>query len=372
MTSTISPQINTQIFTWAIARIGITMNEVLIKYPKFLEWKTGKTLATINQLKDFSNHYHFPFAYFFLENIPDNERKEILFFRNVKNTSLFENENVNETVRILKNRQEWLSDYLKENGALQNEIIGLYKEENDCNKVITGIRKYLNLEKEDILRFKTPTEAIARLTQILEEKNIIITFNSVVNNNGHRHIPIELCRGFCLIDDYTPFIFINSRDSKTAQLFSIIHELAHVFISFTAGFGEHGAQALDNPREAFCDEIAANFLVPKDILLSKLELTDGELAKMFNVSKIVILRRKLDCGYISKEEFLKAYNELPKFEKTSKSGGNFYRTAKLRIGNKLLKCVNNALKERIITPMEAYRLSGVRGDTFTKLVNGSF
>ncbi len=370
MAGSIRPEINNQIFSWAITRIGLTPDEVLLKYPKFLQWQSGEIIATVNQLKDFSNSYHFPFGYFFLRNVPEIIQNEIPFFRSNNDFLATDNENVNETVKILKERQEWLSDYMKENGVDKNTIIGRFKNETDINQIISGIKDYLELNDDWNTAVGSPREAIQILKDKLEERNIIVTFNSVVNNNGHRHIPVKLCRGFCLIDNYTPFIFVNSADSKSAQLFTIIHEIAHIFISYTAGFGDHGAEALSDPREAFCDRIAANLLVPKNSLINNRLLSNEELAKLFNVSELVILRRKLDCNLISKTDFFMAYELLPQYKKNTSGGGDFYRTAQQRISPKLLTCLNNAIHERSITPMEAYRLSGLKGDTFTKLAAG--
>ena len=370
MTGTIRPEINYQVFSWAIDRIGITLDEVLSKYPKFLQWQTGEIAATVKQLKDFSNSYHFPFGYFFLRTIPETTLNEIPFFRSNDDFHARDNENVNETVKLLRDRQEWLSNYMKDNGVDKNTIIGKFTNESNINLIISGIKEYLDLKDDWNTTINSPKEAIQLLKDKLEEKNIIITFNSVVNNNGHRHIPVKLCRGFCLIDDYTPFIFVNSADSKSAQLFTIIHEIAHIFISYTAGFGDYGSETLTDPRESLCDRIAANLLVPKNILMQKISLSNEELSKFFNVSEIVILRRKLDCNLISKEKFFMAYNMLPQYKKNVSGGGDFYRTAQQRISPKLLKCLNNAIHERTITPMEAYRLSGLKGDTFTKLAAG--
>ncbi len=366
----VRPKINSQIFSWAIARVGVSAKEVVIKYPKFIQWQTGECVATVNQLKDFSSHYHFPFGYFFLKSVPGKVSDEIPFFRSTDEVLAADNENVNEAVKILKYRQGWLSGYLKNNGTEKNSVIGMYENERNQDVILDGIRNFLGLAEDWYLQVRSPAEALNLLKNRLEDKNVVVTFNSVVNNNSHRPIPVKLCRGFCLIDDYVPFIFINSSDSKSAQLFTLIHELVHIFISYTAGFGDYGAEPLDDPRESFCDNIAANFLVPEEKLLLKKDLSNEELARLFKVSEIVILRRKLECSLISKKQFFEAYNSLPKYKKNGAGGGNFYRTVEQRVSPKLLRCLKNAMQERIITPIEAYRISGVKGDVFTKLTAG--
>ena len=372
MTVTIRPVINKQIFSWAITRVGISEREAVEHYPHFMEWQNGEKFATVNQLKDFSHRYHFPFGYFFLNTIPSTPKTEIPFFRSSDDYNALENENVNETVKILRERQEWLSEYLVDNGIEKNEALGLCKNENDIQKIINQIMDFFELESDWNLKRKNSDEALKYITNKLEEKNIVVTFNSVVNNNTSRTIPVKLCRGFCLIDEYVPFIFINSSDSKNAQLFSLIHEVAHVFISYTSGFGEHGTKSIVDAKESLCDKVAANLLVPSELLLQNKNKTNTELATLFKVSEVVILRRKLDSGLITQKDFFEKYNTLPQYKKTGSGGGDFYRTAELRISQKLLRCLTNAMYSRNITPLEAYHLAGVRGDVFTKLTAGEF
>lgn len=362
--------VNKKVFSWAIARSGLSQSDVLKFYPKFLDWKNGKILATANQLKDFSKKFHFPFGYFFLTEIPQ-DSIEIPFFRSVSESDAAADFNVHELIRIIANRQEWISDYLKSNGSDKNAAVGLCKDEADAASIKNRILDFLELKDGWQFDFKIPEQAIKQVVSLLEENNIFVTFNSVVGFDTHRQIPVKLCRGFCLVDDYAPFIFVNSNDSKNAQLFTLIHELVHIFVSFSSGFGDFGTYEIDNAKEKLCDETAANFLVPEDLFLkNEQSRTNEELSALFKVSEIVILRRKLECGLISRESFFSQYKQLPQFKKTGAGGGNFYYAAPYRIGGKFLRYLSNAVSERDITPMEAYRLAGVKGDTFSKLTSG--
>lgn len=369
--NTIRPEVNNKIFSWAIARKGLSASDVVSVYPKFIEWQNGTAHATVKQLKDFSKRYYFPFGYFFLDSVPENAKPAIPFFRCADEYNTAEDINVNETVEILQERQAWLSDYFKENNADKNPVIGIYRNEKDMTTILQGISSYLEFEDDWNLKLKTPEKTLAFLGDKFEERNIIATFNSIVNNNAHRAMPVKLCRGFCLVDDYVPFIFVNSADSKKAQIFTMLHELVHIFISFTAGFGDCGVEKLPDSRESLCDKIAAEILVPKNLLLKyKASKSNAELSDYFKASEIVILRRKLDCGLISKSQFFAEYNNLSPYKKIGRSGGNFYATAEQRINPKFLRCLNNAMHNRSITPMEAYHLAGLKGDTFTRLAAG--
>ena len=144
-------------------------------------------------------------------------------FRSFEEATVLDDFNVHELVKLLAERQDWVSEYLKENGADKNAAVGLYKNENNVKNIKNGILSFFNLEDGWQFAFKKPEDAIRHIVSLLEENNIFVTFNSVVNFDAHRPVPVNLCRGFCLVDGYAPFIFINSSDSKKAQLFTLIH-----------------------------------------------------------------------------------------------------------------------------------------------------
>lgn len=362
--------VNKSVFSWAIVRAGVAENDAIKFYPKLLQWKSGEIFPTPNQLKDFSKRFHFPFGYFFLNELP-RTTETIPLFRSFEESTAIEDFNIQELIKLLQERQEWAADYIKTNGAEVNDAVGLYNTENNPATIKNGILHFLHLTEGWQFSFNKPEQAIKHIVSILEENNIFITFNSVVNFDAHRSIPVKLCRGFCLVNDYAPFIFVNSGDSKKAQLFTLIHELAHIFISFSSGFGDFGTEEIDNAKEKLCDKIAAEFLVPEEQFLNfAADRTTEELSALFKVSEIVILRRKLDLGLISKASFFSQYNQLPKIHKQNTGGGNFYLSAPNRIGEKFLRCLNNAMMERKLTPMEAYHLAGVKGDTFARLTTG--
>lgn len=369
-TAKIRLDVNKSVFSWAIARAGFSESDVVKAYPKFLQWKNGELYATPKQLKDFSNKFHFPFGYFFLKELPV-QASIIPFFRSFEASTAIEDFNIRELIKLLQERQEWVADYIKTNGVEPNIIAGLFQNEDNPTVIKNGILNFLKLQDGWQLNFKKPELAIKHIVSILEENNIFVTFNSVVNFDVHRNIPVKLCRGFCLVNNYAPFIFVNSGDSKKAQLFTLIHELAHIFISFSSGFGDFEIDEINNAKERLCDKIAAEFLVPEDLFLGYARTkTTEELSALFKVSEVVILRRKLDLGLISKSTFFEQYNQLPKMTRHTSNGGDFYLSAPNRIGGKFLRCLNNAMMERKLTPMEAYHLAGVKGDTFAKLTAG--
>ena len=362
--------------TWAVDRAGHDVDEFALTFPKLQDWLEEKKKPTFSQLQKFAKKVHVPFGYLFLQN-PPVEKLPIPFFR-TKNNHNKVSINTFDTVLLLKNRQEWLREYLQENEFDKKAFVGKFNKNSDYKQVVADIRKTLNLSENWAGYFPTWEQTLEYLTDKVEEAGIIMVFNSVVENNTHRKIPVSECRGFVLSDDYAPFMFINAADAKAAQMFTIVHELAHIWTGNSAGFDFRQMQPANDPIELLCDKVAAEFLVPEGNFLKLWDKNKGfkQLAKIFKVSPIVIARRALDLGKISKGQFFSFYNEyLNEFaEKKEKQsgGGDFYRTTKKRVSLTYAGHINQAVKSGQLLYRDAYKLTGLKGNTFRIFFNQYF
>lgn len=212
--------VNTKTLTWAIHRAGFDVTTFAQNHPQILEWMEGKKHPTVKQLEKFSKQVHVPFGYFFLPQ-PPQEKLPIPFFRTSENQTNGISLNVYDTILLLQQRQDWLRNYLKDNDFPCLPFVGKFRNSTDVNAIVSDIRQTLQLPENWASQFKTWQEAQEHLTQCIEEKGIITIFNGIVENNTHRPIPVDECRGFVLVDDYAPFMFINSSDVKSAQMFTI-------------------------------------------------------------------------------------------------------------------------------------------------------
>ena len=322
--------INNNLLIWAIERAGINIDEVSRTIPSFSSWLLGKKKPTVKQLEKFAQKVHLPFGYLFLENPPE-EKLPIPFFRTLNSQEHKININIYDSVLMLQQRQSWLTDYLKENNYLQLNFVGKFSSNPNINDVVNDIRTTLKINEDWAKEFSTWEKAKDHLTQLIEDAGIITTFSSIVGNNTRRNIKVDDCRGFVLVDDYAPFMFINSADSKSAQMFTMAHELAHIWIGQSAGFDFRQLQPANNQTEVLCDKIAAEFLVPaKSIEDSWKTVKDiPQLARYFKVSQIVIARRLLDLGKINKNEFITFYDKYIDQDfvrsENREGGGDFYR-----------------------------------------------
>lgn len=358
--------------TWAIARAGYDVPAFAKKFPKILEWMEGQKKPTVKELEEFSKKVYLPFGYLFLPQ-PPQEQLPIPFFRTNGNQAERISINVYDTILLLQQRQDWLKNYLQDNDFERLPYVGKFKNSNDVNAIVADIRQTLQLPENWASQFKTWQEAQEHLVLHIEDKGIIAVFNGIFENNTHRPIPIDECRGFVLVDEYAPFMFVNNSDFKSAQMFTMVHELAHIWTGHSAGFDFRRLQPANDPIEILCDKVAAEFLVPAhefDEVWKHKPNNFSYASRYFKVSKIVIARRALDTGKIKRHQFFDFYEEYSKREFAKKesqsSSGDFYATTKKRISITFASHVHQAVKSGKLLYRDACKLTGLKGDTFEK------
>ena len=358
---------------WAIQRAGVELDDLLIAFPKLMDWINEESDPTVKQLEKLTKRLHVPFGYMFADNLPE----EILtfpFFRSGKEPSVKVSLNVYHTIQILKDRQTWLTEHMEESGYEELPFVGKYNLDSNVIEIVNDIRNTLELQTNWASKHPTWERTLDFLTYKIEEIGVIVTFNGVVENNTRRKIDVDECRGFVLVNKMAPFLFVNSADTKAAQMFTLIHELAHIWLGESAGFDLDQMIPADDPIELLCDKVAAEFLVPSELLIKvyKTEQKIRTLSTIFKVSPIVIGRRLLDNGLMAKEDFFQFYNDyidfINKRKESQGAGGNFYTTAKKRISLRFANYINNAVKENKLLYRDAYKLTSLRGDTYSRFM----
>ncbi len=360
---------NLDMLTWAIARAGYELHEFTAKVPIVHDWIEGTKKPTVKQLESFSKKVHLPFGYLFLSR-PPKEKLPIPFFRSSGNQTDKVSVNVYDTILLMQQRQDWLRSYLKDNDFEKLPYVGRYNQSQDVKAIVADIRRVLGLNENWANGFKTWEDALNHLVAMIEDKGTITVFNGVVENNTSRPIDVKECRGFVLVDEFAPFMFINNADGKAAQMFTIVHELAHIWTGHSAGFDFRKLQPANDPIEQLCDQVAAEFLVPQKAFNEywKNSPNINKASRHFKVSEIVIARRALDTGKITKKQFFEFYEEYKNREFHKKEnqspGGDFYATAKKRLSITFASHVNQAVKSGQLLYRDAYKLTSMKGDTF--------
>jgi Zn-dependent peptidase ImmA (M78 family) len=238
------------------------------------------------------------------------------------------------------------------------------------------IRRVLDLEEGWAKKVPTWQSALGVLRAAIEEAGILVVINGVVGNNPHRRLDVAEFRGFALCDAYAPLIFVNGADAKSAQMFTLAHELAHLWLG-SRGTGLSGFTGIfpeGNEIETFCNKAAAEFLVP-EIEIRKLwpnvqrDVAPFEtLARTFKVSPIVIGRRAMDLRLVDRQQFFVFYEDYTRKERRQAQkpggGGDFYNNQNNSVGKLFATQVIRAAKEGRIGFKQAYELTGLKGGSF--------
>lgn len=370
--------INHSVLTWAIERAGKVVDEFLISYPKAKAWLDGEKQPTVKQLEEFANKVHVPFGYLLLDE-PPVETPIIPFFRTDGASAAGVPLAIRDTVSALKTRQDWLTEYLRQSGEQKLPFVGRFTPEVSVAKMTADLRRVLGMEAGWARRYPNWSAALAGLTDAIEEAGVVVVFNGVVGNSTSRPLPVAACRGFVLVDDYVPFLFVNNRDAKSAQMFTLVHELAHIWLGKSAGFDLAGVLPADDPVEILCDAVAAEFLVPATALAPEWQrVADPEqLARVFKVSPIVVARRALDLGLWSRQDYFAFYRTYTGHIRALKDGkqaggGNFYATARKRLSPRFMGYVHRAVAENRLPYQRAYQLTGLKGATYRTFMKENF
>lgn len=359
--------IRPEMLSWAIERTGQDVNVFLATHEDVSDWMSGVRKPTTKQLESFAGKMHVPFGYLFLP-IPPQEEIPFPVFRGCAGQGPF-SLNVYDTVMEVSQRQQWLEEYLPANELPLPSFIGSVSLQEGISHAVSELRRILHIEPRWAFTLHSPEQAVNKLTEMIEDAGVFVAFNGVVGNNTHRPIDVDECRGFALTSEIAPFIYINSQDAKTAQLFTLMHEMAHLLIGVSAGHAGDYELSLDF-TERFCDSVAAEFLVPREILINEWSEINT-CAKKFKVSQLVVARRAHDLGLLSDmayHDFYQSYRARPITAKKTSVGGDFYATSKKRVGRLFAIHVNNAVNSRQLSRTEAYRMTGVYGSTYNHLM----
>lgn len=367
-------QIKPQLFRWAQERSRISEGELCAKFPKYPQWLTGEAEPTMRQLEKFAVQTYTPLGYFFL-NEPPEERLPIPDFRTVTDRRVARpSPHLLDTIYAVQLRQEWMRGFLIEQGELPLVFIGSRTLQDSPETVATEIRHTLGLDARWSRSLATWEEALRTLIQKIEGVGVLVMINGVVENNTHRPLDVEEFRGFVLSDPHAPVIFINGTDAKAAQMFTLVHELAHLWLGQGGISDFKELLPSENAVEIFCNKVAAEFLVPAaEMRAAWLEVKDGEkpferLARFFKVSPVVTARRVLDLELISRPRYFAFYKEYKEAAAERKAnatgGGNFYLTLGSRLGKRFPAAVYSAAKEGRLQYRDAYQLTGLSGSSY--------
>ncbi|MEZ5275382.1 MAG: ImmA/IrrE family metallo-endopeptidase [Opitutaceae bacterium] len=369
--------VSPKVLRWARERAGQAGSDLETKFPHLAKWEAEAALPTLKQLENFAKATRVPFGFLFLPEPPEIPLPFADFRTLVNRRSQGISPELMDTIQLMQRRQAWLRDERIEAGAEPLTFVGSAKTSENPASIGREMRRVVGLDDGWAQRVSTWTAAIGELRSAIENLGVMAVVNGVVGNNTHRKLDVNEFRGFALSDPYAPLIFVNGADAKSAQMFTLAHELAHLWLG-DAGEGLSGFVGLQpdgGAVETFCDQAAAEFLVPAaEIRATWPDIADSDepfekLARKFKVSPVVIGRRAMDLRLVDRGEFFSFYQYHTKKEfqkRQTGTGGDFYNNQNTRVGQLFATHVMRAAKEGRIGFKEAYDLSGLNGGTFQK------
>ena len=383
--------INPEIVDWAQARAGLTVDGLAKKMgvgvDRLMQWKTGGEAMTFKQMKKLAEKTYTPLGYLFAEKPPE-EYLPVPDFRTFGDRdSARANPSVDllDTIYGMQRRQNWFRDYLIEIGASPLPFTQRDARRQSVPAVAAAIREFLQVENDQGIAepFSNREAAMRGLLESIGGKTgVLVMCSGVVGNNTQRPLDVKEFRGFALHDEYAPLIFINGNDAKAAQIFTLAHELAHIYL------GEGGVSNLDfgtmdkaDKAEKFCNAVAAELLVPVKPFLLRWERGKAPrqqiaaIGRQLNVSNLVVARCALDNKLISRDWYWNFYNEQEKRSRknpgaadSKNGGGNFYATYFRRANRRFAAAVVVSALEGRLSYRDAHNLLGVpKTKTFNEI-----
>lgn len=384
MTSTITARITPKLVRWARQRIHATYESIAKRLSvepwQVASWEQGEVFPTLRQAHELANFLSIPFGYLYLSS-PPTEKAPLPDLRTIadkrpKKLSAEFRDTLNDV--ILK--QQWYREYLREEGRKQLEFIGKYSVEDDTKQIAADIQQVLGLDDNLRAAASTWEDFLTSLVRNCESKGILVLRNSVVGSNVHRPLSVREFRGFVIADGLAPVIFINTQDSKTAQVFTLAHEAAHLWL------GKSGISNPDlktrtsdpvNRVERFCNRIAAEILIPEAGFSVNWNVTLGveqnlqQLSRLYKVSTSVILRRAYELKILEYPEYLRLLKreevKWKRIRAKKQEGGNFQHILLSRNSSTLTRALLAEAVEGRLPSRDAARMLGVNLDVIYKV-----
>lgn len=368
-----------QVLRWARERVGLSEVQLAekmgVKSVRIESWEQDGKIST-KQTQKLAKIARAPLGCLYLRE-PVEDKLPIADFRAMRGEqSKKPSPNLMSAVYSMQRRQAWMRMNVIEMGHEKLPFVASMRNQKEPEKIAADMRRTLGLQEGWAKKEGTLSDALKVLRNRVEEAGILIFFNGIVGNNTHRKLDSKEFQGFALVDDYAPLIFVNSTDYESARIFTVAHELAHLWrgkqgvSNYLAGIEQRSEE------ERLCNKIAAAFLIPQREIQDcwdDSKHVGGNLAaltRQFKTSGIALAIRALEMNLIKHRDFDGWYEKWEVMEKRREAdaskGGDFWKTQNSRIGKLFGSAVLHAVRDGRLLYKEAYSLTDLHGQTFDK------
>ena len=340
--------IKPEMLRWARERSGRGASYLNKRFPKLERWERGSALPTFKQLEDFAQATYAPIGYLFLQE-PPAEVLPVADFRTMGvEAGQRSSPDLLDVLHLCQQRQDWYRDEARTAGDPPLWFVGSLDTSVDVLIAGASLRNVLAFDVEHRKTLSTWSEALRQFIEQAEDMGILIMVSGVVGSNTQRKLDTKEFRGFALSDSLAPLIFINGADTKAAQMFTLAHELAHLWLGESGVSNADAVSTPDHAVERWCNQVAAELLMPAKFVRDEfdadedLQVEISRLARRFKVSTLVVLRSIHDVGGLNRDEFKNAYQEeIKRIQGLQKKGGggNAVSNVGSRVSKRLARSV---------------------------------
>ena len=357
-----------ELLRWARERSGRKPDYLSKRFPNLNAWERGSVLPTFKQLEEFSKATYAPIGYLFLQE-PPVEQVPVTDFRTIGDVQVSRpSPDLLDTLHVCQQRQDWYRDEARTSGEPPLEFVGSLDTSVDVSFAGVRLRDALGFDVEQRRGLGTWSEALRQFIEQAEVLGILVMVSGVVGSNTRRKLDPEEFRGFVLSDPLAPLVFVNGADTKAAQMFTLAHEIAHLWLGASGISNTQAVSTPDHAVERWCNQVAAELLAPAEVVSdefdpnAELNTEADRLARRFKVSTLVVLRRIHDVGGLTRDELRHAYQqEVDRLQGVQrKGGGNAIRNVGPRVSKRLARAIIVSTLEGRTSYTESFRLLGVR------------
>lgn len=331
---------------WAARQAGASLRDVAsqISTRRFERIEAGE--LTPAQAEKFAKLVNVPFGFLFFEEPPAARELPIADLRSTQDADPLGQEFYAVYDDVVY-KQSWYRDYLQSIASEPLPFVGKFSNNlaNLSPAVVSrDIERVLGITRSAMSTLKSADDLYAFIAERAEANGVLVFKNGVVGNNTRRQLPVSQFRGFAIVDEYAPAVFVNGADAKAAWAFTLLHEIAHIWVGASAV--SDVAIGSNDRTEVLCNAIAAEALVPVAEFVRAWDEAGNydslvkidTLRRRFKVSGLVIARRALDRGVIDRAVYRSVY-EAARKQGADSSGGNFYATLGARNGKRFSRTV---------------------------------
>ena len=335
-------KVRPELLQWACRRRQADPAELRKRFPKYDDWESGNNHPTFRQLEAFAKFTQVPFLTLLFPE-PREEKIPIQDLRTVRNRNVSQpSGNLLDTIYMCQQRQDWYQTFAMLEGEEPLPFVGSATLQSDVETTAKKIRATLGFDIEERQELPNWTQALRYFANQADDLGILVMISGVVRNNPHRKLNPEEFRGFALADKLAPLIFVNGADTKAAQIFTLAHELAHIWLGESSLSNVTPDSFSSHRIERWCNQVAAEVLVPITSLHESFQkdasLADElqRLARYYKTSTLVLLRRLFEMKALQRGTFAEQYQyQLSQLKpRKGSGGGNFHATLKTRVGQR--------------------------------------